>query len=126
MPNPRPLDRKRQPPRKFPISSPTSTRRSSPGIYISWPALPGKMQKEFTSINGLNKSAMKAVDVARGALLLVFVLLLSAADTLAQQTPSPPPDSIRVSVERVNVGVIVTDARGKFIEGLRRDDFHVF
>jgi Ca-activated chloride channel homolog len=84
------------------------------------------MQKEFTSINGLNKSAMKAVDVARGALLLVFVLLLSAANTLAQQTPSPPPDSIRVSVERVNVGVIVTDARGKFIEGLRRDDFHVF
>jgi len=68
---------------------------------------------------------MRAVDVARGALLLIFHLLL-VAGALAQQPQSPPADSIRVSVERVNVGVIVTDARGKFIEGLRRDDFHVF
>jgi len=69
---------------------------------------------------------MRGVDSARGALRLIFVLLLSAAGTLAQQPPSPPADSIRVSVDRVNVGVIVTGARGKFIEGLRRDDFHVF
>ncbi|MGB8324725.1 MAG: VWA domain-containing protein, partial [Candidatus Acidiferrum sp.] len=26
----------------------------------------------------------------------------------------------------MNVGVIVTDSRGKFVEGLRREDFHVF
>jgi VWFA-related protein len=29
-------------------------------------------------------------------------------------------------VDRVDVGVIVTDFRGKFVEGLHRDDFHVF
>jgi len=69
---------------------------------------------------------MRGVDSARGALGLIFVLLLSAAGTSAQQPPSPPADSIRVSVDRVNVGVIVTGAHGKFVEGLRRDDFHVF
>jgi VWFA-related protein len=84
------------------------------------------MPREFTSISGLNRSALQAADFARGALLLVSFLLLSAAGALAQQPSSPPADSIRVSVDRVNVGVIVTDARGKFIEGLRRDDFHVF
>jgi Ca-activated chloride channel family protein len=40
----------------------------------------------------------------------------------AQQTPEP----IRVNVDRVNVGVIVTDSRGNFVEGLRREDFHIF
>jgi Ca-activated chloride channel family protein len=82
------------------------------------------MPREFTSISGLNKTAMRAVDFAHSALLLIFSL--EPAGTLAQQPPYPPADSIHVSVERVNVGVIVTDARGKFIGGLRRDDFHVF
>jgi Ca-activated chloride channel homolog len=34
--------------------------------------------------------------------------------------------AIRVTVDRVNVGVVVTDQRGKFVEGLRREDFRVF
>jgi VWFA-related protein len=39
----------------------------------------------------------------------------------AQQTPA-----IRVSVNRVNVGVVVTDATGKFVGGLQRKNFHIF
>jgi Ca-activated chloride channel homolog len=31
-----------------------------------------------------------------------------------------------VAVERVNVGVIVSDAQGKFVEGLQRGDFQLF
>jgi Ca-activated chloride channel homolog len=31
-----------------------------------------------------------------------------------------------VNVARVNIGVIVTDAHGKFVEGLRREDFQAF
>ncbi len=58
--------------------------------------------------------------------LLVFVLLGPAALTQAQQPVAPPTEPIRVSVDRVNVGVIVTDSRGKFVEGLRREEFHVF
>jgi Ca-activated chloride channel homolog len=33
--------------------------------------------------------------------------------------------SIQVTVDRVNVGVIVTNSSGHFVEGLHRDDFHV-
>lgn len=44
----------------------------------------------------------------------------------AQDNSEQPQQTIRVSVDRVNVGVIVTDARGHFVEGLRREDFHVF
>jgi Ca-activated chloride channel homolog len=58
--------------------------------------------------------------------LLAIVLVGSAGFVQAQQTTSPPAEPIRVSVDRVNVGVIVTDSRGKFVEGLGREEFHVF
>jgi Ca-activated chloride channel family protein len=44
----------------------------------------------------------------------------------AQENPQQPKQTIRVSVDRVDVGVIVTDSRGHFVEGLRREEFHVF
>jgi Ca-activated chloride channel family protein len=40
------------------------------------------------------------------------------------QTQQPPP--IRVTVNRVNVGVTVTDATAHFIEGLHPEDFQIF
>jgi Ca-activated chloride channel homolog len=64
---------------------------------------------------------------SRAALLVVLLLaFLSVAPARAQQPAAPQDQSIRVSVDRVNVGVIVTDSRGNFAEGLRREDFHVF
>jgi VWFA-related protein len=44
----------------------------------------------------------------------------------AQENRQRPNQTIHVSVDRVNVGVIVTDSRGHFVEGLRREDFRVF
>lgn len=38
---------------------------------------------------------------------------------------APPEQTIRISVERVNVGVIVTDNRGRLVEGLVRENFRV-
>lgn len=46
--------------------------------------------------------------------------------TQAQRDSPSAAQAIHISVERVNVGVIVTDARGNFVEGLRREDFHIF
>src|SRR2546430_16879355 len=43
---------------------------------------------------------------------------------VSAQEPQAP--AIRVEVSRVNVGVIATDRRGKFVEGLQKSDFHVF
>lgn len=58
------------------------------------------------------------------------VFVLTCALTIF---PSLPPlqnsrtgPDIRVSVDRVNVGVLVTDARGEFIGGLGRESFHVY
>jgi Ca-activated chloride channel homolog len=60
----------------------------------------------------------------RATLLTTWVFLLPPP-ALPQQ-PAPPLPDIRISVDRVNVGVIVTDSRGQFIGGLHREDFHLF
>lgn len=64
---------------------------------------------------------------------MTFLAVIPSARSQAQETPSAeqskePQQSptIRVSVNRVNVGVSVTDSTGKFVEGLRREDFHIF
>ena len=44
----------------------------------------------------------------------------------AQENPQRPNQTIRVRVDRVNVGAIVADQGGHFVEGLLRGDFRVF
>jgi Ca-activated chloride channel family protein len=61
--------------------------------------------------------------VRAGVLLWLMVHGFSAA---AQEPRAGAGQTIRVAVERVNVGVIVSDAQGKFVEGLKREDFRVF
>src|SRR5213080_403120 len=61
--------------------------------------------------------------------LVAAALLLPAVSCVcsfveAQENPQKP--TIRVGVDRVNVGVIVTDHSGHFVEGLRREDFRIF
>jgi len=65
------------------------------------------------------------------ASLRVSALLLSALLSLctvasAQTVPQGQAPQIRVTVDRVNVGVIVTGSDGTFVDGLRREDFRVF
>jgi Ca-activated chloride channel family protein len=58
---------------------------------------------------------------------LLFLAVLSACSIAnSQENPSEPKQAIRVSVERVNIGVIATGRDGQFIEGLHREDFRVF
>lgn len=59
-------------------------------------------------------------------LLLAVIAALSAGFGSAQETPIAAGQAIRINVARVNVGVLVTDEKGKFVEGLRREAFHVF
>jgi Ca-activated chloride channel homolog len=65
---------------------------------------------------------------ARFWLLGLLLILNSPASFVAQEPTqtSLSPGTIRVSVDRVNVGVTVTGLHGNFVKGLRREDFQVF
>ena len=54
-------------------------------------------------------------------LALSFCLRANAQSSAQEQEPA-----IRVTVDRVNVGAIVTNRDGNFVDGLRREDFRVF
>ena len=65
-----------------------------------------------------------AISVGQPFLAVLFFLFLAVPPLHAQsQEPAPP---IRVTVNRVNVGVTVTDSTGHFVEGLHREDFQLF
>jgi VWFA-related protein len=53
---------------------------------------------------------------------------IAAAGVSARQEPSPDGQSFRFrsSVELINVNATVTDARGRFVTGLRKEDFRVY
>ena len=68
---------------------------------------------------------MKSFRLPQAALLFATVLC-ACSFAGAQENPQLPKQTIQVSVDRVNVGVIVTDQSGHFVEGLRREDFQVF
>jgi VWFA-related protein len=52
-------------------------------------------------------------------------LVVSGFPAKAQEKSVAPGQTIRVDVTRVNVGVMVTDSAGKFVEGLQREDFQL-
>lgn len=96
------------------------------------------MRRDCTSTSGLNSAEMLR-GCARLALGLGVLMVAQAcaaqeptAAVLQNQKPQAPQHEtsqaapIRVSVARVNVGVVVTDSGGKFAQGLRRENFHVF
>ena len=61
-----------------------------------------------------------------GVVPLAAACLFFAVRANAQDAPARATQAIQVSVERVNVGVVVTDGKSKFVEGLPREAFHVF
>lgn len=56
----------------------------------------------------------------------VSVLFAGAAALTAQQKPQEPGFSFRTSAQLVNVTVTVTDQNGRFVPGLRKEDFEVY
>jgi Ca-activated chloride channel homolog len=57
--------------------------------------------------------------------VLVVCLSLHSVFVFAREQSPETGKSIRVDVNRVNVGVIVTDSKGNFVEGLQREDFQI-
>jgi VWFA-related protein len=69
---------------------------------------------------------MKPSRAYKFTLCVGFALFLSAPCTVAQEVPVREGQTIQVNVDRVNVGVTVTDGKGNFVPGLKRGDFHIF
>ena len=65
-------------------------------------------------------------DVLNSSVKFLVLSAALAAGASAQEPNPSPPQTIRVNVDRVNVGVVVTDSKGKFVEGLQRENFQVF
>jgi len=57
--------------------------------------------------------------------LLTACVFFLPPRALPQPSEQSAPD-IRIRVDSVNVGVVVTDSHGQFIGGLHREDFHLF
>src|SRR5947207_2314012 len=53
--------------------------------------------------------------------LMAFARSLSAQEPAAQQGPP-----LKATVNRVNVSVTATDSQGRFVSGLRREDFRIY
>lgn len=86
------------------------------------------MPKDFISKNGLISAAAPSAHRQSSvavAVLTLFLLIVPFTAVRGQQDSQNPSGAIRRSVDRVNVGVIVTDARGQFVEGLHQEDFSV-
>ncbi|HEY1471667.1 MAG TPA: VWA domain-containing protein [Candidatus Acidoferrum sp.] len=69
---------------------------------------------------------MKLPPACKFALCAGLAFVLSAASSGAQEAPASNGQTIQVNVDRVDVGVVVTDAKGNFVQGLKRENFHVF
>jgi VWFA-related protein len=67
--------------------------------------------------------------VISGRILVVWLLMLMLFASASAQQVNQLPNSgftIHVNVDRINVGVTVTDSHGRSVSGLRREDFRVF
>ncbi|HKE09471.1 MAG TPA: VWA domain-containing protein [Candidatus Acidoferrum sp.] len=76
--------------------------------------------------NGSTETSLSLLLHKGVVLFFAAVCLLLTARANAQEAPAHTTQAIQVNVKRVNVGVVVTDNKGKFVEGLPREVFHVF
>src|SRR6202162_5587562 len=91
------------------------------------------MRRDCISTSGLNKRGMILLRrQLPGVICILLSSMLSAQQLVSHEPVAPTASSaqqsepIRVNVDRVSVGVLVTDPSGKFAEGLQRNNFHIF
>jgi Ca-activated chloride channel homolog len=77
-------------------------------------------------MGGLNRKFAAFTRLVSLIFLFVLAAFCFAATPALPQTPAQVSPPLRVQVNRVNVGVIVTDSHGHFVGNLQQKDFHVF
>jgi Ca-activated chloride channel family protein len=74
---------------------------------------------------GMSSRLIRLVGVLGCGVIAMAVAAQQQQPAEAAPAQTQPAQPIRVSVHRVSVGVLVSDPYGKFVEGLRREDFHI-
>jgi Ca-activated chloride channel homolog len=79
-------------------------------------------------MDGLNKAVRELLqsNIFWSSVLCALLLFSTACALVAQEPPQQQGPPLKVTVNRVNVGVTVTNSRGKFVSGLQRQDFRLF
>jgi Ca-activated chloride channel family protein len=80
------------------------------------------------SMDGLNKAVRELLhaNIFRSSVTCALLLSSAACALFGQEPPQQQGPPLKVTVNRVNVGVTVTDSLGKFVSGLQRQDFRIF
>src|SRR5215475_3636855 len=92
-------------------------------ICILAAVIRGRTQAAFILMAG---SIERLPSICRRCCWKLAVLFLVVVHPAFSQTQEAKAPTIRVDVNRVNVGVVVTNGSGKFVEGLQKSDFHIF
>jgi VWFA-related protein len=74
-------------------------------------------------INGLNRSLRRAASCLTRLLLGLACVFLSLGNLEAQSTQTQADDVLRINTELVQTDVMVFDKRGRFVDGLRPEQF---
>ncbi len=61
----------------------------------------------------------------RGSVMAAAMVAALAVTTAGQETQDPQVFRFRTGVELINVTATVTDANGRFVPGLRKEDFRL-
>ena len=79
-------------------------------------------------MDGLNKAVrdLLQTNIFWSSVPCALLLFSTACALVAQEPPQQQGPPLKVTVNRVNVGVTVTNSRGKFVSGLQRQDFRLF
>jgi VWFA-related protein len=85
------------------------------------------MRKAFISMVGSNSQSQPCPTRWIWAILVVGLsFVVASPGALAQDAPTQQGPPLRATVNRVNVGVTVTDSHQHFVAGLQARDFRVF
>src|SRR6185437_3847525 len=86
----------------------------------------GKIPPAFTLTQSFNKARLLWGFFALAALVCAFRAAAWRPVSSQQSTRPAPQGTLKVRVSLVKVDTSIVDARGKFVDGLQKENFHIF
>src|SRR5487761_1324837 len=122
-----PLAKPENPRRHRLISCRDSTRKQFQNMSTLPAAAHGKIPPAFTLSRPFNNARFILCFALASVSFVVGVRSSALRPRQSRQSaPAPPEAKLRVRVSLVKVDASIVDSRGKFVEGLQKQNFHVF